>query len=114
MSPIIIMSALTGKPTRKKIFEYLKTLRDNGIEQVMVYPRSGCEIKYLGEEWYDTIMSFICVAEELNMGLWLYDDFNWPSGDAKGKVTAIEQFRLKSIKTMGDEIGTVSFRSLHN
>lgn len=114
MSPIIIMSALTGKPTHKKIFEYLKTLRDNGIEQVMVYPRSGCEIKYLGEEWYDTIMSFICVAEELNMGLWLYDDFNWPSGDAKGMVTAIEQFRLKSIKTMGDEIGTVSFRSLHN
>lgn len=114
MNPLITMSALTGKPTKQKIFEYLKILRDNGIEQVMVYPRSGCEIEYLGEEWFDTIASFIYVAKEMNMDLWLYDDFNWPSGDAKGRITAIEQFRLKSIKTRGDEIGRISSKSLHN
>ena len=113
-SPIITMSAITGRPTREEIFEYLKDLKDNGIDQVMAYPRSGCELEYLSDEWFDTVSAFVEIAKELDISLWLYDDFNWPSGDAHGKVTEKEENRLKAIKTTGEDIGTVSCRSRHN
>lgn len=112
--PLITMSAVTGKPDKNDIFEYLKGLRDNGIEQILIYPRSGCEIEYLSEEWFCTIDNFIECAKQLDMCLWLYDDFNWPSGDACGRVTAIKEYRLMSIITKGEGIGTISYKSRHN
>ena len=113
-SPLITMSALVGKPTDKDIFNYLNGLKQNGIDEVMIYPRSGCLIEYLSEEWFCAIRNFIKSAEALNMSIWLYDDFNWPSGDACGKVTKNECFRLKSIKIEGDDIGKISCKSNHN
>ena len=87
-SPFITMSAITGKPTKEQIHEYLLSLKQGGIEQVLLYPRSGCELEYLSEEWFNTVANFLSCAKELDMCIWLYDDFNWPSGDAGGRVTA--------------------------
>ncbi|MBQ9120932.1 MAG: hypothetical protein IJY12_01055 [Clostridia bacterium] len=113
-SPLITMSALTGRPSKEKIFTYLKGLKDNGIDQALVYPRSGCELEYLSEEWFDAIGNFIEAAQALDMSLWLYDDFNWPSGDAHGRVTKHEKFRLASITVKGENIGKICAKSLHN
>ncbi|MBO5262149.1 MAG: hypothetical protein J6B45_03795 [Clostridia bacterium] len=113
-SPLITMSAVTGKPSKADIYKYLRGLKENGIEQAMLYPRSGCEIEYLSEDWFNTIGDFIACAEELNMYIWLYDDFNWPSGDAGGRVTAKEKFRLKAIVTKGEGAGEISYKSRHN
>ena len=113
-SPLITMSALVGKPSDKDIFNYLNGLKQNGIDGVMVYPRSGCLIEYLSEEWFCAIRSFVKSAEALDMSLWLYDDFNWPSGDGCGRVTENEAFRLKAIKIEGEDIGKISCKSKHN
>ncbi len=112
--PLITMSAITGKPTKSDIYEYLSSLKANGINEAMLYPRSGCEIEYLSEEWFDTIGNFIESARMLDMYIWLYDDFNWPSGDAGGRVTAIPEYRLRAISTKGESIGQISYKSLHN
>lgn len=108
---LITMSAVAGKPSKEEIFEYLKMLKQNGISQCMIYPRSGCEIKYLSTEWFDTIRNFIISAKTLNMHIWLYDDFNWPSGNADGMVTTNKKFRLKSICTSGEKMGEINFDS---
>ena len=113
-NPLITMSALVGKPSGEDIFNYLNGLKQNGIDEVMIYPRSGCLIEYLSEEWFSAIESFIKSAEALDMSIWLYDDFNWPSGDACGRVTKNEDFRLKSIKIQGTDIGKISCKSNHN
>lgn len=113
-NPLIVMSAITGKPSEAEIFEYLKMLKENGIHQAMIYPRSGCELEYLSDEWFDTIEKYIISAQKLNMNIWLYDDFNWPSGDACGKVTKIKDFRLKSITISGEKTGEISYHSTHN
>lgn len=110
-SHLITMSALTGRPSKEEIFEYLKMLKRNGISQCMIYPRSGCEIKYLSTEWFDTIGNFINSAKTLNIHLWLYDDFNWPSGNADGRVTMNEKYRLKSICTSGEKLGEINYYS---
>ena len=113
-SPLITMSAVTGQPTDREIFTYLKELKENGIEQVMIYPRSGCEVEYMSEKWFETVACFLKNIKQLNMTAWLYDDFNWPSGDAAGKVSAREEFRLKSIRIRGEETGRISNYSNHN
>ncbi|MBQ8567218.1 MAG: hypothetical protein IJ445_06525 [Clostridia bacterium] len=113
-SPLITMIAITGKPTKSYIYDYMKSLKDNGIEQAMLYPRSGCETEYLSEEWFSTIGHFIDSAKELDMYIWLYDDFNWPSGDAGGRVTAVPEYRLKAISTRGDALGQITHKSQHN
>ena len=113
-SPLITMSAITGNPSRDEIYSYMLSLKENGIEQAMLYPRSGCEIEYLSERWFECIGDFIKSAKMLDMCIWLYDDFNWPSGDAGGKVTAIPEFRLQAISTKGDNAGQINVKSRHN
>ena len=97
-----------------EIEDIAKCLKENGIYQAMIYPRSGCELEYLSNEWFDTIEKYIISAQKLNMNIWLYDDFNWPSGDACGKVTKIKDFRLKSITISGEKTGEISYHSTHN
>ncbi len=113
-SPLITMTAVTGKPTADSIYKYLVGLKNSGVEQVMLYPRSGCELEYLSEEWFDTVGYFLTCAEKLDMNVWLYDDFNWPSGDAGGRVTAKPEYRLKSICVVGENSGKISQKSRHN
>jgi hypothetical protein len=83
------MVALTGKPSREWVHDRLLELRQGGIEQFMLYPRSGCELEYLSEEYFAACENFIQEAQSLGFSsLWLYDEFNWPSGQCGGRVQA--------------------------
>ena len=113
-SPLIPMLAITGRPNKEKIENFMNGLIQNGIEQVMLYPRSGCELDYLSDEWFSVIGQFIEIAEKLDMCVWIYDEFNWPSGDAGGLVTKHEKFRLKSITVKGENIGKITTYSDYN
>ncbi len=57
-NPLLPMGAITGKPDRKIILETLTALKEVGITQYLLYPRSGCELEYLSEEWFDTCRIF--------------------------------------------------------
>ena len=113
-SPLIPMAAITGKPDKTLIFDFVKSFKENSIDQIMIYPRSGCELEYLSDEWFDTVANYIDVAKQLDVAIWLYDEFNWPSGDAGGLVTKNPEFRLKSFKYIGENKGEISTHSTHN
>ncbi|MBO5923859.1 MAG: hypothetical protein J6Q81_05035 [Lentisphaeria bacterium] len=86
-NPLIPMGALTGKPNREQIRTILEKYKAVGIDQYLVYPRSGCELDYLSTEYLDTLEIFCEEAEKLNFSsLWLYDEFNWPSGSCGKRV----------------------------
>ncbi len=86
MNPFIPMLALTGRPTEEKIEKMLTTYKQVGIDAVLLYPRSGLEIPYMSEEFRDMIGFAIETAKRLGMYIWLYDEFNWPSGSCKNAV----------------------------
>ncbi len=113
-SPLITMSSVTGNPSYEDVNSYLTKLKDAGIDCAMIYPRSGCEVKYLSDDWFEIAGYFIDCAKKLDMDIWIYDEFNWPSGDAGGIVTANPDFRLRSICTSGDDFGKISTFSRHN
>ena len=88
-NPLIPMSAVTGRPTKDFIKWFMGEFRRVGITQFLVYPRAGCEIPYLSEEWFTTVGWILKTAEKLDFeAVWLYDEFNWPSGQCGGRVMA--------------------------
>lgn len=85
-SPLIPMAAMTGKPTRELIRHRLRQYAAVGVRQFLVYPRSGCELPYMSEQWLEACRNVVECADELDIDVWLYDEFNWPSGRCDGQV----------------------------
>ena len=86
MGNVIPMFALTGHPEKADLSHKIKSFKQVGIDEVMAYPRSGCLVPYMSEEWFSVIENLISACEENDVKLWLYDEFNWPSGGCGGKV----------------------------
>ncbi len=85
-NPLIPMLAITGNPTVQNIRQMLEAYKEVGIDSVLLYPRSGLEIEYMSEQWRFFCGEILQVAKELDMKIWLYDEFNWPSGSCKNAV----------------------------
>ena len=111
INPLIFMVPVSGKPNCQKIEQYLYSLKKVGIEQVMIYPRSGCELEYLSSEWFETVGVFLKYVKQLDMKAWLYDDFNWPSGDAGGMITKNPKHCLQVIRIAGENRGQIVYAS---
>lgn len=85
-NPLIPMGAITGNPSRDEIDIMLHRYLAQGITQFLMYPRDGCEAEYMSERWLEICRDFIEIAAELGMTIWLYDEFNFPSGTCFGAV----------------------------
>ena len=86
MNPLIPMFAITGRPTGDQLRARLQRFYEGGVRQIMLYPRAGCDVPYMSEEWRGLCAACIDFAKERGMTIWLYDEFNWPSGSCKGEV----------------------------
>lgn len=105
-SPLIAMVATTGNPSRNEISTILDFYKTNGFNQVLIYCRDGCEVDYLSEGWFRICGDYIELAAEKNMYIWLYDEFNWPSGHVDGKIAQLySNLRAKHIKVSKGENG---------
>ena len=78
--------AITGKPTEAEVRAKVVAIQAQGFESFLVYARSGLELEYMGEEWLKLNEWFCDEAEKRGMKVWLYDEYNWPSGTCKGRV----------------------------
>lgn len=88
LSPIVPFVIPNGKPTETEVREIVRMLHANGYEQFMPYPSTGLDYAYLGEDFFRMIGWFLDEARRLGLKVWLYDEFNWPSGTARGRVPA--------------------------
>ncbi|MFA5203491.1 MAG: hypothetical protein WC708_03720 [Lentisphaeria bacterium] len=76
-NPLIPMGAVTGNPSREFIRKRLTEYREAGITQYLIYPRSGCAVKYLSEEWFALCRTVLEEAQKNQFtAIWIYDDFN--------------------------------------
>lgn len=97
-NPLIPMMAITGNPTKSEINEIVSMYARQGIEQLLIYPRSGCEIEYLSDRWIEVCGDIIEAAKRLKIDIWLYDEYNWPSGTCHGNVMREnEDYYAKSV-----------------
>lgn len=91
INPVIPFFAITGRPTEADVVKKIASLNDAGYEQLLIYARSGLQYKYMGEEWLATVETCCREAEKRGMKVWLYDEYNWPSGTCKGRVAAADE-----------------------
>jgi len=62
----------------------MREFLDKGIFEVFIQPLFGLEVEYLSDKWWDKFNFAIKKAKELGMRIWLYDEYNWPSGTCGG------------------------------
>jgi len=65
----------------------LGELKDKGIESFFIHGRYGLNVPYLSEEWFRKVQYVIGKAKEKGLKVWVYDEYNWPSGTAGLQVT---------------------------
>ena len=83
---VTMFLALTGAPSDDAIERKLDALKSAGVDSFMLYPTSGMRLGYLGEEFFRCARAFAAGAERRGMKMWLYDEYNWPSGSCRGRV----------------------------
>ena len=113
--PLIPMGAITGKPDEATVKRTLEAYKSVGIDQFLIYARSGLEYEYMGEEWLQMCEWFCKHAKRLDMSIWLYDEYNWPSGSCKGRVPAENaDFESRQYAVYKNADGTFRWEVVHS
>jgi len=82
-----------------EITAQLLTMKEQGINEFFVNHVWGATDDYLGERFFDMVKYAVKEAKRLGMYFWMYDEFNWPSGAAGGKLLRDKPWtRLKLLK----------------
>jgi len=61
-------------------------MADKGFGGIMLHARDGLRTGYLDTEWRKTVDFCIKEAVKHNLSVWLYDELNYPTGPAGGKL----------------------------
>jgi hypothetical protein len=64
----------------------LREMKEKGIYACILHARKGMTITYLSEEWFERIKIILDEVARLGMYVIIYDEDNWPSGYAGGRV----------------------------
>ena len=77
-----------GKITRQAIDSFMLDFRDAGCGGVFIHARPGLITSYLTDEWFGLFSYTVNKGKELGINVWIYDEYNFPSGFAGGNVPA--------------------------
>lgn len=81
------------KLDRRELLRQVRLTRDGGVRNFIVHARWGLRTPYLGREWWSLLRSVLGEAERCGSRVWLYDEYNYPSGIAGFKLTRQARFR---------------------
>lgn len=83
----------------------LHEMKAKNVTHFLIHARRGLLVPYLSQEWFDRVRFTIEKAAEMGMYAWIYDEDNWPSGYAGGRVIESQpDFRAKNLKLTTEEI----------
>ncbi|MBQ9336423.1 MAG: hypothetical protein IJS14_03880 [Lentisphaeria bacterium] len=87
--------------TDEAVFSAMQRMKDLGYGGIVLFnkPPLGFDAEgYLSEFWFTLTGRFIRAARQLHLQLWINDGFNYPPGDAAGRIEAadptLKQHRL--------------------
>ncbi|MBM4050621.1 MAG: hypothetical protein FJ279_36455, partial [Planctomycetes bacterium] len=73
-----------GDMNEQEMDRQLKEMKQKGINEFFIFPIYGLETPYLSEAWWRAVEFTLRRCERLGMKVWIYDDYNWPSGVCGG------------------------------
>ncbi|MFB3168628.1 glycosyl hydrolase [Neobacillus sp. 179-C4.2 HS] len=78
-----------GEMDDHEIARQIREMADKGVGGFFICPRQGLKVPYLSEDWFKKVKFAVETAKTLNMDVWLYDEYPYPSGIAGGEVTLL-------------------------
>ena len=79
----------------EELSRQIRIMRQMGFGGFFMHSRTGLDIPYLSEKWFELVEHCVKEAEKLGMEAWLYDEDRWPSGSAGGFLTSKPEHRRK-------------------
>lgn len=76
--------------SEETIYKKIKKYSDAGFKALMPWFSLGLEVEFLSEEFIKRMKKLVAIAKRLKTKIWIYDDYNWPSGTSAGKI--VQQF----------------------
>lgn len=88
LNPVIPMGAISGEMSNEELTEMMRRYAQGGIEQFLLYGRgrTAKDVEYMSAAWLRMTECILSNAKKLDMKVWLYDEFGYPSGIASGLV----------------------------
>jgi hypothetical protein len=75
-----------GEMEDEHVREQIEEMHDKGVGGFFLCARQGMTVPYLSKQWFDKVRYAVEVAKSLDMHVWLYDEYPYPSGIAGGEV----------------------------
>lgn len=75
-----------GELDEPELLRQIELMHKQGIGGFVIHPRVGLTVEYLSEKWFRCCKAVIDDAARRGMKVWIYDEENWPSGYAGGRV----------------------------
>jgi len=66
-----------------------------GVRGLILHPRTGLDVPYLSEQFFEKFQKIVEIVKKYKLVCYLYDEYNWPSGVAAGKVTMNVNYRQR-------------------
>ncbi len=71
---------------KEEITFQLEQFKQQGVCEVFVNAVWGINVDYLSDEYFAYVQHAVAECKRLGLKYWIYDEFNWPSGNAGGKL----------------------------
>ena len=75
-----------GALSADELLYQVDEMHAKSVPAFVIHARSGLEVPYLSDRWFDLVAVVLRRAREYGMQVWLYDEENFPSGYGGGKV----------------------------
>ncbi len=88
----------------KEAIRQIREMKKMGLGGFIIHARQGLKTPYLSDAWYDAVTACIEEAEKLEMAVWIYDEFGYPSGFIGGKLFKEETNRAPYLEYEVSEV----------
>ncbi len=82
----------------------LRTMAEQGFGGVMLHARDGMRTDYLSADFARCLSHVIRVAKVLNLEVWLYDEFHYPSGAAGFRMNLTPEESMQTLKVVEERV----------
>ena len=82
----VVMWFWNGEINEADIRKFIAAFKEQGIYEFFIHPMYDLGMEYLSPRFFELIKFAVFEAKRLKMKYWIYDEYNWPSGIAGGKV----------------------------
>ena len=93
---------LNDHVTRAGLSRQLRSFAACGFGGAMISPWGGTPYAFMSRSWLDRVAWAVELAAQQGLGVWLWDDWLFPSGFAGGVLGKEDRHKSKKLKVLVD------------